>query len=200
MMAPPQFPPPTRRLSLPAFFHRTWAGALARLRADETALVGFRRSSRVTKFEQDHAMIDVTRHLTPAEQQDIGSLFMSDCAVSRLRDILRIYYDPPHCEPAHFAAPIARSVGGFLTSVYFKSSAWFRCQPVHVCGGCAIVFGGQTRAPEVHVISPASRRFTIVAPNEYPLPENYFAQRLIEEIRVECGMAESAEPSKERFL
>lgn len=142
-------------------------------------------------------MLNLSPHLTSEEQQKIGPLYMSHRAASQLRLLLRSHRAIDYCKTSHFAPIVAKSVAGFLTSDYFKLSAWFCHHPGHATCVCTIGSGEE----QVQVIMHVTRRgsgYTVVAPEEHELGDDYFVRRLTEEVRVEYGIPEPTEPPRGR--
>lgn len=142
-------------------------------------------------------MIDLTPYLTAEVQRKIGRLQMSERAAEQLEAILRSHDVAEFCTPARFAPIVAKSAASLLTSDYFAHSAWFQRQPVHAVGICLINTGSEQYAPIFHVAGSRSAGHVVSTPDEHPLPDDYFEQRLIAEVRVENGISDAEDRRNE---
>jgi hypothetical protein len=142
-------------------------------------------------------MRTLTHLLTPSQRQQLGRLRLSPGAVTHLRTFLDSHRVPIPTAPA-LDQIIAESVAGFLCSTYFTQSAWFRRQTVHAVATLQFTRGAETHIASCHVVCSTSGN-VIVAPSEHPLPEDYYPQRLMEEVRIDCGVSETSEQPKGRL-
>jgi hypothetical protein len=132
-------------------------------------------------------MIDLNPHISPITQKQIGSLTMSDKAAAEIGLILTGHgHVAPISEPVGFCPVVAATVADFLHSPYFAKSDWFRRQGVHR----TVVLRIEQDPPVVPVfhLQKTKHGYSVVSCDEVPLPEAYYEERVIEEVKVEVGI------------
>lgn len=141
-------------------------------------------------------MIDLTPYFSAAAQKQIGPLFISDMAAEELGLIIAGHCGAEFATPRLFLPTVAVSVADFLTSDYFKRSAWFRKQEVHLTAICSVRHGDTTTNPIFHVLKCPPRGYRVISPDEAGVPDSYYHERLIAEVCVETGIIEIADPQE----
>lgn len=117
----------------------------------------------------------------------IGSLTMSNHAAEEMGLILIGHGHQEISEPAQFGPIVAKTVSDFLSSVYFSKSEWFRRQAVHRTSTLCIKHSDGDVVPIFH-LQKTEKGYSIVSSEEAPLSDNYFEERVMEEVRVETGI------------
>jgi hypothetical protein len=131
-------------------------------------------------------MLDLTRHLPPSKS--IGSLRMSERAATQIGKALTAYDESGDAEK--FGPAIAASITSILSSDYFKHSEWFRRQSIHSVVAFAVRPHQGADPIYVHrvLLAKGEAGYTVLATDEAALPDNYFDERVIEEVKVEEGI------------
>lgn len=121
--------------------------------------------------------------LTPEQIKKLPALAITPAAIAYLAEQVK------PLTPEQVLPYIPDSVAALMGSVYFKRSQWFRDQPRHTIEVCSVTLHGKdtgTTASEREVrpvlVLDAGVLGTL---EELPLAEDYYDQRVLEEVRVD---------------